>query len=485
MKSAPDRGEYFAAILNVLILACILWGVIRVARRRSGKIALAAQAALLLFALIPLKAVVGTLIDYFPAFTAALTSIRNLAGGSVKLFSIVLLIVLPLLFFGRRRLLPAAFTLLLVCAPFTLVTFGNAARAAFTRDTARFADKPLAPPLPLKPGMRVVWVIFDEWDYSLTFPNRPESIHLPEFDRFRQIALSAENAFTPGPATAYSIPGLITGRPVQSIEAVDSDRYLIQFRDSSLFEVFGQQPTVFSRAREAGFNAAIYGWDFPYCRIFNTQVTGCAWEDLNLPSTSNRGDFHEILWKQDRSLLETQFRSFWGQSLSARETARDYVKLIEAAKIAVADPAVSLVYIHLPVPHPPYYYNRRTRRFDFSSIPVYSLFEPAVRGYLDALELADSTARALRETLQNAGQWDRTAVLLSADHSFRHAERLTGKPQDPRVPFLLRLPGQSAGMHYTPRFETVRTADLVIELLAGRLGTPTDVLTWMQRDSRP
>ena len=85
--------------------------------------------------------------------------------------------------------------------------------------------------------------------------------------------------------------------------------------------------------------------------------------------------------------------------------------------------------------------------------------------------------------MERAGVWDRTAVLVSADHGWRThiwrggpewtaEEELAARGDTAGVPFLLRLPGQAPGIVYSKSFGTVVTRRLITDILAGRLGNP-------------
>jgi membrane-anchored protein YejM (alkaline phosphatase superfamily) len=82
--------------------------------------------------------------------------------------------------------------------------------------------------------------------------------------------------------------------------------------------------------------------------------------------------------------------------------------------------------------------------------------------------------------MEESGLWDRTAVLVSADHGWRTAlwrattvwtaEDEAASHQDTMgVPFLLKLPGQTSGSIYDRRFNTVVTRALITGILNGQV----------------
>ncbi len=101
--------------------------------------------------------------------------------------------------------------------------------------------------------------------------------------------------------------------------------------------------------------------------------------------------------------------------------------------------------VHLPIPHAPHAYNRKTGTFTLGNSPI--------AGYIDSLALLDRTVGEFRRTMEEAGVWDSTTVLFTSDHGYRDSEPLDGK-SDPRVPYILKLASQKdavavhAGVQY-------------------------------------
>src|SRR5262249_39249933 len=147
--------------------------------------------------------------------------------------------------------------------------------AAANYDTGTLRDGPgAARQTPNGTSRRVLWIIFDEWDYRLTFEDRPAGLALPALDRFRSESLSATDAHTPALDTAAVLPALLTGRD------------LIHANQKMAPEAWVKLPTVFSAARQAGFNTAVIGWYLPYCRILSGSLCDCAWWSLPVQANS-------------------------------------------------------------------------------------------------------------------------------------------------------------------------------------------------------
>ena len=163
----------------------------------------------------------------------------------------------------------------------------------------------------------------------------------------------------------------------------------------------------------------------------------------------------------------------FGQSLSTRQHRRLYEAMMERTRAVVNRPEYGLMLVHLPIPHAPFFYDRSTGRFTLTFSPN--------RGYIDALALVDHTVGDLRRTMESEGNWESTTVLLTSDHSYREAHALDGKKNDPRVPFLLKLAGQTQGLNYFTEFNTILTHDLLLAILKGELSTPAQIVPWLDK----
>jgi hypothetical protein len=215
------------------------------------------------------------------------------------------------------------------------------------------------------------------------------------------------------------------------------------------------------------------GWALPYCRLYGRELATCAWWETSIRRISKGDTIGPIAVAQWRSMVETAVLSPFGLSAVARDHYRTWRAMMDAAVRAAADPSLRLVFIHLPVPHAPYFYDRATGRFDRGN--------SLARGYLDHLVLVDHSVRRLRRALEEAGLLETTAVLLSSDHGFRSARGLGAEP-DRRVPYLLRF-GEAA-VEYARPFNTILTRELVRAILRGEVSDAAGAALWLDRQSR-
>ena len=143
---------------------------------------------------------------------------------------------------------------------------------------------------------------------------------------------------------------------------------------------------------------------------------------------------------------------------------------------------LNLVFIHVPVPHPPGIWN-----------PQKKALTTGDSDYLDNLDLTDRVLGQFRRQLEEIGDWNSSTVLVTADHPYRTAwsyfyggnfdspktHPITHGRWQPYIPFLLKLPSQQQGEKYTRTFNAILSGDLVLAALRGEINSPSAVAAWL------
>jgi hypothetical protein len=480
MASEPDRSHYLAALAGMTALGIGAWIVITLARRAPSAWAWrAVRWATVVAMVIPLNALRIVVSDEFPWLYAYLR--QPLVGqvgvsGVAAVAGLLTAGVLAVAWRFRTRIVRLPSLTVIVLFPLLPVTAGHALWRAL------HSTAPLGPPVREersnvssggtghRPGPRVVWVLFDEWDYRLTFEARPAGLELPELDRWRRASLFATGAFPPSDQTITSVSALLTGMVIARVTRLNRSQALLVPAGAEPPVAWSEAPSVFRDALEMGAPAAVVGWALPYCRLYGRDLAECAWWETSIRRISKGDTTGAIAVAQLRSTVETAVFSPFRQSAVARHHYRTWRAMLEAAVQAVSNPSLRLVFIHLPVPHAPYFYDRATGRFDRGN--------SLAQGYVDHLVLVDHSVKQLRRALEAAGLEQRTAVLLTSDHSFRSARALGAVP-DRRVPYLLRLGG--AAVEYRRTFDTVLTRGLVGAILRGEVTDTAQAALWLDR----
>jgi hypothetical protein len=310
---------------------------------------------------------------------------------------------------------------------------------------------------------RVVWIIFDEMDYRLVFEQRPADLQLPEFDRLRQQSLSATSAYPPGDATIISMPALILGRLISGVSMADSCDLSMTFADTGETASWIGQPSVFSGARALGVNTALVGWYIPYDRMLGGALNFCEWYPYPPFEPARAETFGGNVRQQISSLGETiHLRKLFGDI---------HQNSLLTSLSLVTNSTYGLILLHLPAPHRPGVYLPEKNKFTAFGMPK-------TTGYFNNLVLADHELGALRTAMESSGEWEKTWIILSADHSWRES-KLYDNRRDYRVPFLVKPPGAGEPAAYPQKFNTVLTHDLILAILRGEITNRQNVPAWL------
>jgi hypothetical protein len=470
----PGVVEITALVICILVLAVLFWLAAMVAgRMRSGRVSEIARLAFLLVLILPLNSFVEDYLGF---------SISNIVIERKWLLLVAFaLAVVALVFAYKHTRRPAQFaiTLLMILSPLFVVNLVSAmwmrnrhsSAQAFheTRPRERVSTRANTP--------HIVWIVFDELEQRAAFINRSPEITLPELDRFKSESLSASNAHPPAKYTLSSLPALTIGRRV-------SDSVPLAPNDCELQLVTGEkvrwskESNIFSQARSEGFSTGLSGWYLPYCRVIGVSLDWCSWVPVIDPVNPalDQLSLSRALWITLRTaafriplafrLLESRYER--QRKLEHRE---EFVRVSKASR-ELLQQDLNLKLLHFPIPHHPWIYDAKTQSFSAE----------AKNGYDDNLVLADRTLGEIRVALEQASKWDSSIVVVTADHWWRLAEPVNGQ-QDQRVPFMIKLAGQKAGMEYQKSFNTVLTRQLLIEVLRGNLTTPSDVVAWLDGTS--
>jgi hypothetical protein len=412
---------------------------------------------------------------------------------------------LVMLFLGRPRILYAArrvalfLTLLL---PALLFDFAGDSLNSSLGPT--FSDRPSLPLLGVNPNApRLIWLVFDELDQRFTFDARPADLQLPELDRLRGESVAASRAMETSSWTVVALPSLISGRMFANARMVDAQTLKLYPEDGGHAVDWRSQPNVFQSARQLGVNAALVGWHHPYCRVLGDELVRCFATPSSHSTTALVHEVHAArkgvlrtiprLFARQLVIL-VDLLNFRGRSLYEqldetevqREQQQQYFAIRDRAWADAADPKLGLLFVHVPTPHMFPIYNRRGSNFDLRG----------AKDYFDNLALVDRTLGELRRTLETSGLWDRTAILITADHGFRpdnwrgrkgwtpEFDRLTAGGASLTVPLILRLPGKREHAGFDPPISNVISGDLGLAVLRGEVTTTGQAVAWLERHAQ-
>ncbi|MBF0191386.1 MAG: sulfatase-like hydrolase/transferase [Magnetococcales bacterium] len=454
------RFELLAAIFNVLTLGGLFWLAALVARRSPRPWIQNGVRYLLVW--------MGLLVLWLTIPTQWEDSlVPRLGQRNSLILAAATLVLLSLLIFWKLTILARTTRVLsLMFTPFLLITLSKSLYqiVTWTEPDPYPITTPAKTEYPLlgteaPHRHRVLLLIFDEMDYSLSFPDRPDSVRMPEFDRLQSESLSARNAFPPGPQTSLSMPSLFTGKVVTEAIKVGKDR-LLTFTDGSSNRL-RQEKTIYTVLNYAGKTTLRLSdiekfIQFGYYPADAGIVPSPKVRQGHRPSIRAlmRSQISKIVTQLplSRILQLTQRIS----ALLGRDALLVYAQafLRQSAQVA-AKADVDFAYIHLMMPHTPFIYDRALN--DYSSAGHVD--------YLDNLTLTDHWLGHLRQAMEQNKTWDSTTLIITADHWYRSAMHLYGRPQNHRVPLLIKPAGHHPPLTLEPPVNTIALYRLIPALV--------------------
>jgi len=435
---SPLTKIALAQIVDLIIVALVFAGLMAILRRLKAW-----------------PAIRWTLMAALPPFLL----VRNLnvfpfdvPNSAVLAFTFLWIGLLALLIFRApkfaTRLGQAGSEILSGFAIFALVITWQLIHAALWKPGPQAFSTPIATQPASKP--RLIWVLFDELAYKPTFESRDPSLNLPNLDRLRRESTLYTDMTPIAYRTTRAVPSLMLGQIVTDVQYTSDNRYLVQIDNTSHWTDFDVNASLFGQAKQHGLTTSIVGWYVAYCPIFASVATQCYWSNDDAQDrgpTSLDASFAENVWFPLRILVE-QFvapSKAWADT-AAWNSEGHIASVKDVSRHALATLAGSqadIIYLHIPSPHPPAFWDRRTGAF-------------AVGGsYLDSLDYSDRMLGQILDLLQSQPRWASTTLLVQGDHSWRtqmwrplpgwsaEDERIShGGEWDPRPVLLIHAPGQ-------------------------------------------
>jgi hypothetical protein len=317
---------------------------------------------------------------------------------------------------------------------------------------------------------RIVWLLFDELSFDQTFDHRFPGLALPAFDSLKSKSVVFRNVKPAGYYTDRVIPSYFLGAQINNIRSsLDGDPTINVA--GKPWQNFDANATIFADAQRLGWTTGVVGWYNPYCRILAGTLNYCFWRmgdgqsDGALPEQSA---LQNALVPVVEGLRGLELKP----SLAQAKHAEDLAAVMPQAEALLRDQSIGFVFIHLPIPHPPGLYDRRTERYS------------ATGSYIDNLALSDRLLAESMATLSTTALASRTTVVVCSDHSWRvpmwrltapwtkEDEAASHGRFDPRPVLMIHFPGQQEEQIVTAPFDSVGIHNILERLLRGHDSYP-------------
>ena len=205
----------------------------------------------------------------------------------------------------------------------------------------------------------------------------------------------------PGGPTATALPTYWIGQRVVKSRMRSCNRLDVQIEGSEDFVSVSDFDHIFKGAFAAGASTGIAGFFHPYCRLFGEFADRC--------------QAFFVAGHQDRasnnlaSSMKSSARTLLPKLLRAR-AVRTFESIRSAGLEMAIDPERDFVVVHVNMPHWPYVYDPSSDEFKIWSSGL---------SYADNVICADKMLSEIERESRKAGLWDKTAVVVMADHGWR------------------------------------------------------------------
>jgi Sulfatase len=340
----------------------------------------------------------------------------------------------------------------------------------------------------------IVWILFDELSYQQVFGDRFPGLELPNFDEFRKSSTVFTDTQPIVNVTEDAIPSMMMGDVIKKVDYTTNNRLQVGGASGPLHP-FNAARTPFALARQQGLTTGVAGWYNPYCSILAPYLNQCYWTDAWLDPATSLGEsfewnflrpwrlYYAILGHPARAfsrryraeaITDVMLPAYVLKMLQPGNRIRVYTDLMRHAVAMLGPSGPDFVFLHLPLPHAPAFYNRKTQRFDTSG----------GRSYIDNLSLVDKTLGQILETLKQSPRWNNTSVVVCGDHSWRVYIGRGGKwwtPEDeaashggvfdPRPFLMVHLAGQTTSATVSEPYPLLKVHDILDDLVQGKQPT--------------
>ena len=331
---------------------------------------------------------------------------------------------------------------------------------------------------------RIVWLIFDGMSYDQLFVHRWPDLQMPNFDQLRARSVVFSGVSPAGSYTEDILPSLLLGKPIAHLRGTRSGWPIYQADKDSPWVPFDGDQTIFADAKRNGWTTGVVGIWNPYCRILENQLDFC---HSDLPGTSNMS--------RDQNTLQNSLaplREFWtllavdqDRKPDPKPTTFADLGFVQKDNLMLRDSRIDFCLLHLPAPHAPGMYDRKTHRIEWG--PAHS--------YVDSMAFSDLLLGNILGQIDASGAADRTTLIVSSDHSWRvwlwrHNIGWTdedeiasehGKFDDPRPVLMVRFPHEQHASEISRPVPLLWMHGLIESMMAGQIESRQQLEDWAAR----
>jgi hypothetical protein len=326
-------------------------------------------------------------------------------------------------------------------------------------------------------------ILFDSFPYESEIFDEAEANpgKYPNFAELMSVSRVYHNAQSAAGSTEETLPKILTGLNGSSVYE-NSEAYIE--KDGKKLPL-SKNESIFSLAKHAGDSVYITGFFHEYCHLFRSYTDGCS--DYSFHGTfasfadnSLRGEL-SLRWRVfanrvghwlDRSRMrepgaypllygggsEFMAPNLWASLL--KSIVRDYQGFMSANN----DNA--LFFSHLTIPHVPIVFDAKGNFIGERQM------QNSVANYREELKYLDTVLGAMLTDIRKTADFDRSLIIILADHGFRGEEIQGAQYEALHIPLIIKWPYQHGRVDVYEEFNTIRLkrllADYYIRRQTGR-----------------
>ena len=298
---------------------------------------------------------------------------------------------------------------------------------------------------------KVVWVLFDEFDYNF-YKNNALS-NLKNFNKFSSESLEISNMQATSDATITAIPEILTGIRSKNYLTTDkfAELYIVDENDNKI--KFNFENSIFGKIFNKGFTSNIFGIYHPYCHIFY-QIKNCSNIEFHHDKVKWYDGIKHILFLK---LID----KFSNNKLGIiSDITKKQIDLIPH-HIESED---NLIFMHFGFPHLPSLYAEKIYNQKSNN---------EEDGYKLNLKLANDVLGIINKTLKK-NQYENVLIILSSDHWLRSLK-------GPRpVLFNAKLINDSESFVLNNKLSNYYISELVMKYFDNEINSNRDIKKFFQ-----
>jgi hypothetical protein len=308
-----------------------------------------------------------------------------------------------------------------------------------------------------RPGCAsVVALLFDELSFAYLHDGDTIRDEYPALQRLSATATNYLRVRAPADETLTAIPAYLAGRHVARMQVIGLQ--LSELATDGRATPFDATPDdgLFATARRLGYRTEMAGYYLPYCALLGPFVDSC--ESLSFYNASAVSDRFSplnpirtalIMWPRQLPFGVVKNRPF--AALQRRLVDR----LAAFARRPLGD-AATFRFVHFSVPHLPFVFDEEGYAPPFN--PLRTSPDDA---YRRQLRYVDRLVDGIVGGMMRAGTFDRTTLVVLADHGFRFG----GRERDAlHIPFIVKRAGQTSRVNIV---DAQRGEQLLRDIVSG------------------